>query len=331
MLISINNGQLKIGAKEEQSLRDALLANEIKIGVCGGRGICGKCKLKVQNCKQEFTEAEKKKLSEQEISEGFRLACQIEAVGGMEISLPDDVIDQQDFSAVCTKITPLTSDVRMFRFDMKDSQTLDYIPGQYVQLTTPSDIEGYPSVTRTFSIASDPSDKSYFELIIKRTPNGNCTRYLFEKIEEGTELEFMGPDGDFRLTCNDSPMIFIAGGSGMSAIRCLLMEMRRTNCKRKTTYFFGAPTPEGLYMLDEMSAFENELSEFKFVPCVQTDPACQWKGAKGLVTQVVSSCYDKCNEAEAYLCGAPGMINASIPVLETIGVDKSRIYYDSFG
>lgn len=330
MLITINNGQLKIGAHDEQSLRDALIANEIKIGVCG-RGICGTCKVKVSGCTTELTEAERKKLSEKEIIEGFRLACQIPAADGLSVEIPTEKLTHKTISAVCTGITNLTSDIRMFRFDMPKGQIMNYTPGQYLQLTTPSGIEGYPQVTRTFSISSDPCDKSYFELIIRRTPTGDCTRYLFERLETGTELEFTGPDGDFGLSKSDAPMILIAGGSGMSAIRCVLFEMRRINCQRKAVYFFGAPTPDGLYLLDEMKALENELADFKFVPCVQFDHEGKWQGDKGLVTEVVDRWITDFAHAEGYLCGAPGMIQASIKVLNKLGITNDRIYYDSFG
>ena len=330
MLITINDGQLKIGARSGQSLREALAANEIKLGVCG-KGICGRCRVKVGGCVSELTAAEHKKLSVQEIADGFRLACQIPAADGLSVEILPEMMQQHRFNAVCTRITPLTFDVRMFRFDMPAGGMIHYTPGQYVQLTTPAGIEGYPCVTRTFSISSDPADKSYFELIIRRTPCGDCTRYLFERFTTGTELEFMGPDGDFRLSENDCPMILIAGGSGMSAIRSILFEMRRIKCDRKAVYFFGAPTPEGLYLLDEMKTLENELADFTFVPCVQNDPQGKWKGEKGLVTEVVGRWFASLPQSEGYLCGAPGMIDASIKVLNRIGITDDRIYYDSFG
>jgi Na+-transporting NADH:ubiquinone oxidoreductase subunit F len=331
MLIDINNGQLKIGARQGQTLREALLANEIKLGVCNGRGICGKCAVRVENCDAELTASEQKHLSDEDINNGLRLACQVPVSDSMAVHIREDVLDQQDFSAICTRITPLTGDIKMFRFDMDQGEFLDFVPGQYIQLTTPKGLDDYPSVTRTFSISSDPADKSYFELIIRRTPSGHGTRYLFEKLEVGRKLDFMGPDGDFRMSDTDAPMLMIAGGSGMSAMRCLLFEMKRINSKRKAVYFFGSPTPEGLYLIDEMKAFEKELADFKFIACVQEDPAGKWEGERGLVTEAVSRCIDDFSEAEGYLCGAPGMIAASINVLESIGIDRSRIYYDSFG
>ena len=45
--------------------------------VCGGKGTCGKCKVKaLSNGLGPLTDSERKHLSEQEIADGFRLACQ---------------------------------------------------------------------------------------------------------------------------------------------------------------------------------------------------------------------------------------------------------------
>ncbi len=56
---------------------------------CGGKGLCGKCRV-VANSKalSKFTEAEKKHLSESEIGAGYRLACQAKALGDVTILIP---------------------------------------------------------------------------------------------------------------------------------------------------------------------------------------------------------------------------------------------------
>ena len=48
---------------------------------CGGKGRCGKCRVKARGALSQPTEAEKAALSEQEIQEGVRLACQAHALG----------------------------------------------------------------------------------------------------------------------------------------------------------------------------------------------------------------------------------------------------------
>jgi len=63
--------------------------------ICGGEGLCGKCRVIVREGKQNLslpTEAEKRALSKEDISNGFRLACQtrIEKKGLIVIEVPPE-------------------------------------------------------------------------------------------------------------------------------------------------------------------------------------------------------------------------------------------------
>jgi propane monooxygenase reductase subunit len=39
---------------------------------------------------------------------------------------------------------------------------------------------------------------------------------------------------------------------------------------------------------------------------------------------------DSLTGAHAYVCGPPPMVEAAMPVLEALGVEHRRIYYDKF-
>jgi len=58
---------------------------------CGGEGRCGKCKVVVdaQNIEPP-DDLEKKALSEEELSAGCRLACQVTVTGNMTVTIPED-------------------------------------------------------------------------------------------------------------------------------------------------------------------------------------------------------------------------------------------------
>lgn len=61
------------------------------ISICGGKGTCGKCKIIIEKGKIEgkHTEAEKRLLNPEEISENFRLACQIKINDNLVVRVPD--------------------------------------------------------------------------------------------------------------------------------------------------------------------------------------------------------------------------------------------------
>ena len=55
---------------------------------CSGKGICGKCKVKVlKGSLSEMSETEKKVLKEQELADGIRLSCLAEVTEDVEIAL----------------------------------------------------------------------------------------------------------------------------------------------------------------------------------------------------------------------------------------------------
>jgi Na+-transporting NADH:ubiquinone oxidoreductase subunit F len=162
-------------------------------------------------------------------------------------------------------------------------------------------------------------------------PGGICTTYCFEYLKEGDEVKLNGPYGEFRLTETEAPIVFIAGGSGMAPIRCMLFHLRNTGSRRKAVYFFGANKVKEMFMVDEMRRFEAELPDFRFVPVIaQPDPDETWDGETGLVTQAVQRDLKDAPAHEAYLCGSPGMIDASIKVLQELGVEPSKIFFDKF-
>ena len=56
---------------------------------CGGEGTCGKCRVEVRGASPDATEADRRHLSAQEISDGCRLACQLAVDGDMVVTIPE--------------------------------------------------------------------------------------------------------------------------------------------------------------------------------------------------------------------------------------------------
>ena len=326
------NGKKQIQVKKGQSLYEGLAAADVFIpSACGGRAICGYCKVRVTKGGGQVSSAELPFLTPGEISNNIRLSCQVKVTGDISIELPQNLLAGRRYKCICSDIEDLTADIRRFKFDLVRPKIINYIPGQYVQLHTPVYFEGGQEVYRSYSIASDPADESAIELIIRRVPNGICTTYCFEKLSVGDKVTMVGPCGDFHLSETDSPIVFIAGGSGMAPIRCILNHMRNAGSRRKTVYYFGANKVSELFMVEQMKQLENDLEDFRFVPVVAAaEPKPTWNGLTGLVTDAVENDLKNASDYEAYLCGSPGMIEASIKVLAKSGLHEDKIFYDSF-
>ncbi|NLF39089.1 2Fe-2S iron-sulfur cluster binding domain-containing protein [bacterium] len=329
--IDVNEGTRTYTVKGGTSLLGALTDQKLFIpSACGGRGTCGYCKVKVIDGGGPVLPTEDGFLSPEEKKENVRLSCQVKVRGNIKIRIPDDLLSVREFTCVCSRIRELTYDIREFRFTLEEPDSITFVPGQYVQLLSPVYAGSSEEVYRAYSISSNPADTAAIELVIRLVPGGICTTYCFEHLKEGSPVRFNGPYGEFRMSDTDAPMIMIAGGSGMAPFNSILHQMKSTGCTRTAVYFFGARKVRDLFYIDEMRAFEKELPNFTFIPVLSEPQGEQWDGETGLVTEAVQRHFNDASGHEAYLCGSPGMIDASIVVLKKLGVPEDRIYYDKF-
>jgi propane monooxygenase reductase component len=96
---------------------------------------------------------------------------------------------------------------------------------------------------------------------------------------------------------------------------------------RKATFFYGARGQRDLCFEEELRAIAGKLPNFSYVPALSDE---DWAGENGLITDVVKRAAGTLGGAHAYVCGPPPMVEAALPLLETLGVEDKRIYYDKF-
>lgn len=321
----------KLVVRGGNTLLESLAQNKIFIpSACGGRGTCAYCKVKVLEGGGPVAPTEEPYLEPDEIEEGVRLSCQVKVRENMRIGIPDELFSIQEYDCVCERIRDLTHDIKEFRLKLQDPPEIEYVPGQYIQLLAPA-YDGNEEVYRAYSISSDPAEKDAIELVIRLVPGGICTTYCFEHLKEGMPVKINGPYGEFYLRESDAPALFIAGGSGMAPIKNILHQMKNENINRKVSYYFGANKVKELFYTDLMRQFEEELENFTFVPVVaKPEEDEQWEGETGLVTEALDRNLEDASDCEAYLCGSPGMIDASIKALRDKGVPDEKIFFDKF-
>ncbi|MDN3513802.1 MAG: 2Fe-2S iron-sulfur cluster binding domain-containing protein [Candidatus Brocadia sp.] len=329
--IDINEGERKLEVPGGGTLLSALGENNIFIpSACGGRGTCAYCKVQVTEGAGMVGPVEEPHLDPEERKNQVRLSCQVKVRKDVKIHVPKELLSVRKYKGKLLSKKPLTYDIVELRIELLESQTIDFVAGKYVQLES-EEYNGNDRVMRAYSISSPPSDKNHIELIIRKVPSGICTTWIFEHLREGQEVVLSGPYGKFHLSDTDAEIIFIAGGSGMAPIWGMLRDMKEKGKMRKATYFFGALTQKDLFFVDELAKLQEEVPSFKFVPALSNEPAgSDWKGERGLITDVVARYMPDCSKNEGYLCGSPGMINACIKVLTKAGMTEDHIFYDKF-
>jgi uncharacterized 2Fe-2S/4Fe-4S cluster protein (DUF4445 family) len=102
-------------AVQDQTLLES--ADEVGINVeslCGGEGLCGTCKVIVddgEECLSEVTDADETLLSEDQLADGYRLSCRatVEQSGDIEVTVPS--VSQNTGGIVLTEGTELKIDL----------------------------------------------------------------------------------------------------------------------------------------------------------------------------------------------------------------------------
>jgi Na+-transporting NADH:ubiquinone oxidoreductase subunit F len=331
--IDINSGDRLLSAHAGETLFQALKRQNLYLPTaCGGQGKCGFCRLRVLagGCNAP-SDIEKTLLGEQEVSRGMRLACQAFVEGNLQVEIPRAYYSVGEYRVKITQKIPLTRDILLVRCQAVEPRLIRVEAGCWMQWVIPPYDGGNEPYLRSFSLASDPKDQRNLDFIIRRNPHGKGTAWIFEKAEVGETLTLRGPNGDFHLQPNNREAIFIAGGSGLSAIRSILLDMCTRKVTRKARLFFGAVSRRDLYLTEELAALETKLPDFKFIPALSAPlPDDNWSGETGLITEVVGRHYADCRDMEAYLCGSPGMLEACLKVLQERGMPAENIHFDKF-
>ncbi len=116
---------------------------------CGGMATCGQCKVKLLTDAGSYTSVEtphfdmrtreaSKKFLEEGIGDGYvRLACQVRAEKDINMYLPKDTLHVKKYTARVVRKRVLTAD--KMEMWLKPSKSIQYKPGQYIQLAIPED------------------------------------------------------------------------------------------------------------------------------------------------------------------------------------------------
>jgi phenol hydroxylase P5 protein len=171
------------------------------------------------------------------------------------------------------------------------------------------------------------------ELDVRYVPGGAATTWIHQQLQVGDRLRLSGPYGRFHVrTSANLPMLFLAGGSGLSSPRSMILDQLEQGCTLPITLVYGARTRDELYYAEELTALAEQHPNFTYVPALSHEPdASDWTGARGYVHDAAKAHFDgDFRGLKAYLCGPPPMIDACITTLMQGRLFERDIYQELF-
>lgn len=318
--------------EEGQTVLDAALRAGIYLPHVCGHGLCSHCKVEVLEGDVDHGASSPFALMEFEREEGKALACCCTAQSDIVIEADIDedpdaqCIPVRDFTGTIKKLEDLTHDIKGVHIDL-DGEGMAFQPGQYINLKIPG-TDG----PRAYSIANEPSQPNRVELHIRKVEGGQASTYVHEKLKEGDEVNFAGPYGQFfvRKSANE-PMIFLAGGSGLSSPKSMILDLLEEGCTLPITLFHGVRTAKDLYARTAFQDLAQAHENFTYIPVLSEPDDETWDGETGFVHEAMGRHFeDRFSGHKAYLCGPPPMIEACVTALMRGRLFERDIYTERF-
>lgn len=321
-----------IEVEEGQTILDAALRAGVYLPHACCHGLCATCKVQVIDGEVDLGEASPFALMDVERDDGKCLACC--AVPQSDVTIEADIDEEpdalhipvRDFHGKVARIESLTPTIKGLFIEL--DEPIQFQAGQYINLRIPG--EDKP---RAFSLAASPASDRLVELNIRRVPGGKGTGYVHDILKVGDPIDLVGPLGHFFVRKSDEqPVIFLAGGSGLSSPRSMLLDMLEGGDTRSITLVYGARNKAELYYHDDFVELASKYANVTYVPALnEPTDACAWEGFKGFVHDAAKAHFNNDFRGhKAYMCGPPVMIEACICTLMQGRLFERDIYMEKF-
>jgi phenol/toluene 2-monooxygenase (NADH) P5/A5 len=321
-----------IEVAEGQTILDASLRAGIYLPHACCHGLCATCKVQVVDGEVDHGAASPFALMDVEREEGRCLACCAVPMSDMVIEADIDEdpdarhLPLKDHTGKVADLVDLTPTIKGVFIEVDG---MEFQAGQYVNLQLPG-LE-HP---RAFSLANPPGSGQLLELNVRRVHNGKGTTYIHQQLKRGDPVTLTGPLGRFYVRKSDTqPVIFMAGGSGLSSPRSMIVDMLDNDAdSRKITLVYGARNRAELYYHDQFVELASRHPNFNYVPALnEPTEGCAWDGSTGFVHETAKALFNNDFRGhKAYLCGPPVMIEACIRTLMQGRLYERDIYIEKF-
>ncbi|MDO9600573.1 MAG: phenol 2-monooxygenase domain-containing protein [Azoarcus sp.] len=321
-----------IEVEEDQTILDAVLRAGIWLPHACCHGLCATCKIQVVDGEVDHGEASSFALMDFERDEGRALACcarlQSDVVIEAEIEEEPDAesIPVRDFPGTVRRLENLTPTIKGVFIEL--DEPIHFQAGQYINLA----IDG-GTCSRAFSLANTPSTGREVELNVRIVPGGQGTTWVHEQLQTGDRVKLSGPYGRFFVRKSaPEALLFMAGGSGLSSPRSMILDLLAAGDTRPITLVYGQRSRAELYYHDEFLALAERHPNFNYVPALSDEPAqSKWPGFRGFVHDAARAHFDgDFRGLKAYLCGPPLMIDACITTLMQGRLFEKDIFTEKF-
>lgn len=255
----------------------------------------------------------------------------------------DRTVEKGAVAAAVNRLHPPELVLRVSRIitETASTKTLRLVPadggplppfqaGQYINLFVGI---GGVRTSRPYSISSPPSQTAYYDITVRRMPEGFVSIYLLDDVTAGQVLTSTAPAGNFyhNPLFHGDDLVFIAGGSGITPFMSMLREVTDRGLDRRIHLVYGSRREEDIIFADELRERAADFAQVQ-VTMVISEPSAQCRDLTGFITaELLAKLVGDFSNKMVYLCGPDVMYTFVQAELAQLDVPRRKLRIEVYG
>jgi len=210
----------------------------------------------------------------------------------------------------------------------------DFVAGQYIRMFLDLPQEDPRGNYRSFSICSSPEQRDILMITTKVTATPSIFKQKLSSLNPGEKIRFFGPLGVFVLPeQSERPLVFLAGGIGITPLHSMLLHAKAINYKTPITLFVSCSTVEEAAFYDELTNISQEHQSIKVIYTITHPEESQtpWIGETGRISpELIKKYVPQEANAQYFICGPQKMVDAMVEMVQEMNVPPEQIKKENF-
>lgn len=209
-----------------------------------------------------------------------------------------------------------------------------YYAGQYLCLYVQV---GEHTVCRPFALSSRPADaldKGLIQFTLKKKNGGFVSEHLWNNVKVGDHVHYDAPFGELSYSAlRDAPhVVGIAGGSGITVFRSIMLDMQDSHRPQKLTLLYGSRNADDILFRDELDALAAKSEGNIEIIHILSEADASWQGEKGFISaELIQKYVPNYADVSFYVSGPPALYDFAKIELDKLRIRPSRRRMESYG
>jgi ferredoxin-NADP reductase len=200
--------------------------------------------------------------------------------------------------------------------------------GQHLDVRLTAE-DGY-TAERSYSIASAPGEP--LAITVERLEDGEVSPYLTGELRAGDGLELRGPIGGYFVWehQDDSPLMLLAGGSGVVPLRSILRHRSRTGSAVPARLLYSSRTLPDVIYRAELDRYHDGV---QLTYTLTRSQPRGWTGHTGRIDAALlaQAAWPAAANPLAFICGPTRFVETAAAGLVGLGYRPERVKTERFG